>query len=118
MLPTNEEIERAARCAHEVNRAYCAHLGDHSQVPWDEAPDWQQASCRDGVRFIIDNPDATPESSHANWLRFKAAEGWSYGPVKNAAMKIHPCFRPYNELPADQRAKDALFHATVRALLF
>jgi hypothetical protein len=109
-------IETIARLAHEVNRIYCESLGDTSQLPWDEAPEWQQRSVRSGVIHLLTHKDATPEDSHANWLKDKEAEGWSYGPVKNELFKTHPCLVPYAELPEQQRYKDALFHTIVRSL--
>ena len=42
--------------------------------------------------------------------------GWVYGEHKDEQRKTHPCIVPYDELPAAQRAKDALFLANVRAL--
>jgi hypothetical protein len=108
--------EQIARVAHEVNRAYCASLGDTSQPVWEDAPDWQQASARAGVAMHLANPDATPEQSHESWLAQKTAEGWTYGEVKDAAKKEHPCFLPYTELPAEQKAKDFLFRGVVHTL--
>ena len=35
-----------ARVAHEINRAYCASLGDTSQPAWEDAPEWQQQSAK------------------------------------------------------------------------
>ena len=105
-----------ARVAHEINRAYCASLGDDSQPSWDNAPDWQKASALAGVDMHLANPDATPENSHESWLAQKTAEGWKYGPVKDAEKKEHPCFLPYAELPPEQKAKDYLFRAVVHAL--
>jgi len=49
-------------------------------------------------------------------LKVKEADGWKYGPVKDAEKKEHPCFRPYNLLPRDQKAKDYIFRAIVHAL--
>ena len=109
-------IESIARIAHEVNRAYCEALGDESQLPWDEAPQWQRDSAIDGVQFHLDNPTVGPEGSHARWYQYKAAEGWTYGPVKDPEKKQHPCMVPFAELPVEQRAKDYLFRAVVRAL--
>ena len=37
------------------------------------------------------------------------------GPVKDADRKEHPCFVPYDELPADQKAKDYMFCGIVEA---
>ena len=105
-----------ARVAHEINRAYCASLGDDSQPSWGNAPDWQKASALAGVDMHLANPDATPENSHESWLAQKTAEGWKYGPAKDAEKKEHPCFLPYAELPPEQKAKDYLFRAVVHEL--
>ena len=111
-LPT-EIVFAIARAAHEVNRAYCAALGDDSQPPWETAPDWQRQSAIDGVRFHLSG-DHGPEASHDNWVYEKVANGWKYGAVKDPDKKTHPCLVPFNELPAEQRAKDHLFSAVVR----
>lgn len=112
-------INDIARVCHEVNRAYCASLGDASQQPWADAPQWQRDSECNGVRFHVGRLRAglppSPEASHENWLREKVATGWVYGPVKNAETKEHPCCVPYAELPREQQVKDALFVATVHA---
>lgn len=108
--------ETIARVAHEINRAYCASLGDASQPAWEEAPEWQRASALAGVDMHLANPDATPEQSHESWLAQKVADGWTYGPVKDAEKKQHPFLVPYADLPAEQKAKDYLFRGVVHAL--
>ena len=105
-----------ARVAHEINRAYCASIGDDSLTSWDEAPDWQKASALAGVDMHLANPNATPENSHESWLAQKTADGWKYGPVKDAEKKEHPCCVPYAELSPEQKAKDYLFRAVVHNL--
>ena len=105
-----------ARVAHEINRAYCASLGDTSQPAWEDAPDWQQKSAIAGVEMHLANPDATPEQSHESWLAQKIADGWVYGEVKDAEKKQHPCCVPYDELPTEQKAKDHLFRTVVHML--
>lgn len=114
MLMTDAVREACARAAHEVNRAYCLALGDTSQLPWDDAPAWQKASALKGVDGAI--AGNTPEQSHESWLEEKRTTGWTWGPVKDPEKKQHPCFLPYAELPPEQRAKDALFVGTVRAV--
>jgi len=109
-------IEDIARAAHEINRAYCQALGDNSQLPWEDAPEWQKKSAVDGVEFHINHPTASPSASHDNWLRMKVADGWRYGPVKDAEKKEHPCCVEYHELPQEQRAKDYIFRAVVHTL--
>lgn len=108
-------IEAAARAAHEANRAWCLAHGDTSQPSWDDAPDWQRSSCTNGVRGVIAGNG--PRESHQSWLDEKASTGWKYGPVKDPEKREHPCFVPYDELPAEQKAKDGIFVATVRAFL-
>lgn len=110
------DVQSIARVCHEANRAYCQSIGDNSQLDWDSAPDWQKHSVENGVRFHLENPNAAPSHSHEEWLKEKQATGWKYGPVKDPEKKEHPCFVPYEELPEEQKKKDALFIAVVHAL--
>ncbi len=114
--PTVEQVLAIAKVCHEANRAYCATLGDGSQPPWEDAPAWQRESAIKGVDHALANPGAKPSDSHESWLREKEAAGWKCGPVKDPEKREHPCFVPYDQLPPEQRAKDALFLAVVRAL--
>lgn len=108
-------VEAAARAAHEANRAYCIAIGDHTQVSWDHAPEWQRKSSREGVEGVIDGNG--PEQCHASWLVAKADAGWKYGPIKDVEKKEHPCFVPYADLPAAQKRKDDVYVAVVRAVV-
>lgn len=110
------DAERIAKVCHEANRAYCSGIGDNSQPTWEAAPEWQKESARKGVSFAVDHPEAKPQDSHESWLAEKRAAGWKFGPVKDPEKREHPCFIPYGDLPAEQRRKDALFLAVVRAL--
>lgn len=109
--------DQIARVCHEANRAYCATQGDHTQQYWEWAPDWQTKSAINGVKFLLAHPDAGPSASHESWLAEKKADGWKYGDVKNVASKEHPCFVPYEQLPAAQRRKDHIFGAIVKACM-
>lgn len=111
MTPAN-----IAKICHETNRAYCQTIGDDSQPTWEDAPDWQKTSAINGVNFHLTNPGSKPSHSHEEWLKEKKATGWKYGPVKDPEKKEHPCFVPYDQLPPEQKAKDALFVAVVNAL--
>lgn len=105
-----------AQVAHAINAAYCMSLGDTSVPAWEDAGEQHQLSIQAGVQMHLDNPDATPEDSHAAWLADKVAQGWVYGEAKDTEAKTHPCFRPYEELPPEQKSKDYLFRAVVHAL--
>lgn len=113
---TEVSADVIARVAHEANRAWCAAHGDFSQPIWEQAPEWQVRSAIDGVRFHLANPDAGDSASHDNWMAEKARNGWVYGETKDPEAKTHPCMVPFDELPADQQAKDRLFRSVVHAL--
>lgn len=110
------DVQRIARICHEVNREYCAALGDHAQPVWEDAPDWQRESAIHGVEFHLANPDAGPEDGHKNWLRQKEADGWKNGPVKDPEKKEHPCCVPFAELSKEHQAKDCIFRAIVHGM--
>lgn len=105
-----------AKVAHEINKSYCQSIGDHSQPDWENAPDWQKSSAVNGVKFHLDNPDATPSASHESWLKQKTEEGWKHGSVKDPEKKEHPCFLPYEQLPTEQKSKDYLFRQIIHSL--
>jgi len=111
---SNKQLRRISK--YGANKALCETLGDFSQGGWWAAPLWQKDSAINGVKFNIENPDAPASASHDSWLDQKKAEGWTYGPVKDPEKKEHPCFVPYESLPAEQQAKDHLFKGIVAAL--
>ncbi len=103
------KVETIAQILHEANRAYCQEIGDDSQLPWEQAFEWQRNSAINGVHFRLKNPNATPASMHQNWLDEKLKEGWRYGKVKDVEKKEHPCMLAYGDLPEEQKFKDKLF---------
>lgn len=114
-MPSTTEI---ATVCHEANRAICEAMGDHTQLSWDEAAQWQRDSAIRGVEFTLANPDASPDDQHNNWMADKFADAWTWGPVKNADQKTHHCLVPYEQLPFEQRVKDHVFRAIVKAMRF
>lgn len=110
-------ITAIAKICHEANRAYCSAIGDNSQLPWEDAPDWQKESAKKGVEFCLNNPDAPPSANHDSWMKQKEADGWKYGEVKDADKKEHPCFVPFAKLPVEQRVKDVLFKEIVSSFV-
>jgi len=107
--------ENIARVCHEVNRAYCQALGDHSQPAWEDAPQWQKDSAMLGVKLHTEK-NVGPQASHESWMAQKVLDGWVYGAAKDADAKTHPCIVPFDMLPTEQQAKDFIFRAVVHAL--
>lgn len=110
------DIKDIARICHEANRVYCMTHGDHSHLCWWDSSDHIKDSVIEGVRKAVLSPNLTVETSHRSWVAFKQAAGWEYGEEKSAENKTHPCMVEYDELPADQKCKDAMFLAIVNAL--
>lgn len=115
---SDADIGRFARICHEANRALCQAFGDGSQPAWDDAPEWQRKSAMNGVRLHLGNPNAGPQASHESWMAEKLADGWVYGPVKNAdsVPPTHPCLVPFDQLSPYQQSKDYVFRAIVHAV--
>lgn len=111
-----DKILMIACVCHAANKAWCEANGDTSQLPWDEAPQWQRDSAIKGVEFRLNNPDAPESAQHDAWAADKTADGWVYGEVKDPEAKTHPCLVPFDQLPELQQKKDKLFQAIVDSL--
>ena len=108
--------EEIARVCHEVNRAYCQAIGDATQLPWEDAPQWQRDSAMNGVKLHREDPTASAAASHESWMAEKLANGWTWGPQKLIELKQHHCLVPFDQLPVEQQAKDYIFRSIVHAL--
>jgi len=109
-------VEVIAQTCHEMNRGYCAGLGDPSHETWEKAPQWQKASAIKGVEAVLAGKVRDPRDQHEIWMMDKLESGWTYGKEKNPESKTHPCLVPYSRLPTEQRLKDFLFSGVVMAL--
>ncbi len=112
----DKKIEQIAKACHNANRVLQAMLSEPVSASWEESSDHIRASAVDGVIAAINDPDRGPGGSHVGWLKFKEADGWVYGEVKDEVAKTHPCMVPYEQLPPAQKAKDEMFLAIVRSL--
>src|SRR5688572_17004294 len=98
-------VEQIAHVIHEANRASQRISRDAAVSPtWLEAPLSQRDSAMNGVRRALEG--ATPKQLHEEWVRWRAAEGWKYGAIKDEWGKLHPCMVPYDALPPEQQVKD------------
>lgn len=105
---------RIARVCHAANRELQKLNHDEVSPDWDDAPEWQRESALAGVDEAL--AGATPRELHDSWCAYKRADGWVFGPVKDADARTHPCLVAYDQLPEGQRTKDAVFGAIVSAM--
>jgi RyR domain-containing protein len=114
---THFEKEQITAAAYEVNRRYCLLVdpSDNSHVPWDNLePDLKLVALT--ATAGIARGDG-PEKTHETWVTVKQAMHWKYGPVKNQETKEHPCLMPFADLDPAQKAKDLLWHSTVKSMI-
>ncbi|MBP8954402.1 MAG: Ryanodine receptor Ryr [Armatimonadetes bacterium] len=58
------------------------------------------------------------ENAHDTWAAQRLADGWSYGPARDDARKLHPCLVPYSELPESEKEYDRnTAMQTIKAIL-
>ena len=50
-----------------------------------------------------------PEEAHNSWVEAHRKMGWKYGEKRNQIEKTHPDIVPFEELPKDEKDKDAIF---------
>lgn len=141
LFNSQSPVHSVARLAHEVHRTLCAEVyGDTSIPAWENATPAQRDFAVQGVQEISQNPEITPEQSHAAWVKrmTRPAEykkkmdpekgwvddldkpthlPWTRGPKKDLAKRVHPDLVPYAELPEQQRVKDRFFFAVVKTFL-
>lgn len=43
---------------------------------------------------------------HEVWAQSRMEQGWTYGEQRNDALKHHPCFVPYEDLPEVEKQYD------------
>lgn len=109
-LKTSNELQsRLVLAIHEANKEIQQQTGEI--IP--QLSEHLTKSILDGVYFVLDNPNCTPEQQHNNWVHFKRADGWRYGQTKDFERKEHPCLVPYSELPEIQQRKDDVFRQTL-----
>ena len=106
--------EQVAQVCHEANRVLQRLAGQKVSLPWASASPSERASAVAGVGFA--RQGTSHEALHRAWCAHKIAEGWQWGPVKDERAKRHPCLVPYDQLPGEERIKDAVFAAIVQAM--
>lgn len=82
--------------------------------PWDSENELLRETTINGIRMI--RMGYSNEEMHREWCERYWAEGWTFGPEKDALKKTHPCLVPYYELPSSQRHKTEVIRAIVITL--
>lgn len=57
---------------------------------------------------LLELREAIAENAHEVWAEARKAEGWTYGPVRNDAIKQHPDMLPYSALLDSEKEYDRI----------
>jgi cold shock CspA family protein len=108
------EDEVAFAC-HEFNRVLQRIHGDPlPSAPWDCESAELRESTREGVLRI--RRGWTMRDNHEEWRKVKAAQGWTYGPVKDYELKTHPGMADFDSLPQELRDRAQMFFLIVTGM--
>lgn len=146
LLGVNELVARAqhARWLRDIKRAAGAAAENPNCKPWDQLSDEQQEFNRrfaDDINAKLDRigaivvpmplPDPAGErfafsaaeleqlsrEEHERWTAQRLSDGWTYGPRRDDARKVHDALKPYDELDGPTREKDRDAVAQIPAAL-
>lgn len=110
------DIHSVALIAHESNRMLQIVNGDEVSPIWDCLEEPERERTVNGVAFALRNGDVCPKELHENWCKDMYADGYKRGETIDRANLTHPNLVPFEKLPVDQKAKDALFAGIVGSL--
>jgi len=107
-LKVNYNVDKVEFIALARHYAWCCYQIAAEQ-PYNLDPTEDQLeSLKNGVKFGLQNPDATPEENHNNWMKMKISQGWVYGEKKDMEKKTHFDLVPFDELIKVEKDKDIM----------
>jgi hypothetical protein len=96
------------RLMHALRREIALMFGGNVPPAWEDSActEAMKASSERGALAMLVNPDMTAEEEHNRWWDERKKQGWTYGPVRDNARKIHPMMKQFTELPLGEQLKD------------
>lgn len=110
-------LPRFPLSAEDVARVCHAANAELNRIYGEDTIEWQEGARESVIAGVeaAQKESCTAIESHNRWLRYKQAEGWKLGPVKDSIDKRHPLLVPWSQLPEHEKVKDRLFVAIVEA---
>jgi len=108
-------MENIAKAIYEATRLE-AIWSKRSIIPeeWGKRDEKFRKQMTDTVNWYLSMDELpTPEQAHNSWMESYFKMGWKYGKERDVVKKTHPDLVPFDELPRDERDKDAIFLALV-----
>lgn len=115
-MPTQDQIIiAAARSAYGAVSATREAFGETMRPSWESLPPMTRAQLVEAARLVLLR-GASPRGLHEQWLKDRLATGWTYGDTEDRVNRFHPAMLPWDDLPAEQRAKGHAFALVARAV--
>ncbi|MGE7305780.1 RyR domain-containing protein [Priestia megaterium] len=102
-------MEDIARLVANVNHAY-GNVTRNYQRDWDHLSDEKRKKIRNDIKAYMERGKSF-EHIHSHWVTERAQEGWVFGELFDLQKKQTPYLVPYNQLPQEKRAIDAIIAA-------
>lgn len=67
---------------------------------------------------LLELAELLAKNTHELWAEARFREGWTYGPVRDNAMKKNPCLIPYEDLPDSEKEYDRRTSQEVLSVLY
>jgi len=109
------DFETITKFIYEAARKE-AEWSKRSIVPeaWEDRDEKFKKQMIDVVRRYIESDQLpSPEEAHNSWMKAYLDMGWKYGEARDTEKKTHPDLLPFDQLPRDERDKDAIFLSLV-----
>lgn len=108
-------LSKLAKICHEAARAHEENETEIKRNPWEDSSGDHRRGLIETVGFIKQNPDATPEQVHEQWVKRKKKAGWRRGEKRSEKDKTSPYLVRWDELPDEIKMKTTLFIAITRS---
>lgn len=111
-------IDKIAAVAYTAINRWNIDTKQEFSHPWDLMPQ----DYRDHIKIVVARAFADMKTPSAKQLHERCFEdgtaaGWKYGAVVDRKLKLHPDLKPWANLTTDQRMKDHIMSAVIRAFL-
>lgn len=111
-------IDKIACVAYTAIRTWCIRTKQEVSPEWTDLPD----DYADHIKIVVARAFAdmkTPSAKqlHERCLKDGKTAGWGYGAQVDREKKLHPDILPWEQMTMDQRMKDHIFSAVIRAFL-
>jgi hypothetical protein len=108
------DVERLARLIYEATRIEAEWSGRIVPETWEQRDEKFRSQFVGIVsKYINAERLPTPEQAHNSWMESYLEMGWRHGEKRDPVAKTHPDLVPFDELPRDEKDKDAIFLAFI-----